>query len=91
MPGLMLPPLQLSFGSSATSGAQGGGSGMGTGMGAINEGNWIIQSGQGNSTTATSAPPTISGTSIGTRTPAASGSTLLLALGAALLYFVMKK
>lgn len=52
----MMPPLQLSLGSSASAGAYGG-STAGGGMGALNEGNWTIETtGAGNnSATATSS------------------------------------
>lgn len=44
----MMPPLQLSMGSSAASESYGG-SASGGGMGAINQGDWIIQrTGKGN-------------------------------------------
>jgi hypothetical protein len=46
MPGMM-PPLQLSLGSSAKSGDAQGGSSTGGGMGALNSGDWIIQTNTG--------------------------------------------
>ena len=43
----MIPPLQLSLGSSAKSGDAQGGSSSGGGMGALNSGDWIIQTNSG--------------------------------------------
>jgi hypothetical protein len=55
MPGMM-PPLQLSLGSSASSDAKGG-SASGGGMGALNEGDWIIQvTGNGDNGATTTKP-----------------------------------
>ena len=75
--GSIVPPLQLSLGSSAGSGPAGGGSGSGAGMGALNQGDWIIQrTGTGNN----SATPL----------PQGSGGWLMLALGAGVAWFLMK-
>jgi hypothetical protein len=53
----MMPPLQLSFGSSAKSDARGGSLG-GDGAGALNEGDWIVQTtGQGDNTAIPPARP----------------------------------
>ena len=50
----MLPPLQLSSSTSATSGPAQGGSAGGAGFGALGEGDWIIQkSGTGDVSAAT--------------------------------------
>lgn len=60
MPGMM-PPLQLSMGSSASSDARGG-SASGGGMGTLNEGDWIIQvtgNGDNGATTTKSQMPTL--------------------------------
>jgi hypothetical protein len=52
--GSMIPPLQLSMGSSATAGPAQGGTAGGNGMGALNQGDWIIQkSGSGDISAAT--------------------------------------
>lgn len=52
--GSIVPPLQLSMGSSAQAGATKGGSAGGAGMGALNQGDWIIQkSGSGDISAAT--------------------------------------
>lgn len=83
MPGIstgvgLIPPLQLSFGSSAASDARGG-STAGGGMGALNEGNWTIQTtGTGNNAaTSTSTPVTAAGAAGGNRM-----MLLMLAAGA---------
>lgn len=76
MPGMM-PPLQLSMGSSASSDARGG-SASGSGMGALNEGDWIIQNtGQGNN----SAVPL----------PQGSGNWMMIAAAVAVTWFVMRR
>jgi hypothetical protein len=55
MPG-MIPPLQLSLGSSAGADSKGG-STSGGGMGALNEGDWIIQvTGNGDNGATTTKP-----------------------------------
>jgi hypothetical protein len=55
MPG-MIPPLQLSLGSSAGADSKGG-SAIGGGMGALNEGDWIIQTtGNGDNGATTTKP-----------------------------------
>jgi hypothetical protein len=76
MPGMM-PPLQLSLGSSAGADSRGG-SAQGSGMGAINLGDWIIQTtGQGNN----SATPL----------PDLKGNWPMLALGAVAAWFFLRR
>lgn len=81
----MIPPLQLSFGSSAASDAKGG-SAVGGGMGALNEGNWVIQTtGTGNNdSTATSTPATAAAA-------AASGNPMMLVLLGVGAWLLMRK
>jgi len=54
MPGMM-PPMQLSLGSSASTGPTQGGSATGGGMGSLSSGDWIIptNTGSGSISTAT--------------------------------------
>ena len=81
----LIPPLQLSFGSSASSGAKGGET-SGGGMGALNEGNWITQTtGTGNNaSTATSTPTTAAGA-------AASGNPMMLVLLGVAAWLMLRK
>lgn len=72
----MMPPLQLSFGSSASSGPTSGGTVGAGGMGALTQGDWIIQR---------------TGTGNNSATPAAQNKLTMLALGAAVVWFLMRK
>jgi len=71
----LIPPLSLSMGSSATAGPTQGGSAGGAGMGALNQGDWIIQR---------------TGTGNNSAVPTSSSSWVMLALGAAAVWFLRK-
>ena len=74
----MMPPLQLSLGSSAQSG-QASSSGGASGMGSMHQGDWIIQkTGQGNNS-ATALPD------IG------KNGMLMAAIGAGVAWFLLRK
>ena len=79
-PGFMLPPLQLSLGSSAHAGNSSTGTG-GAGMGSLNQGDWIIQrTGTGNNS-ATALPDLGGG----------GNGLLLVAIGAGVAWFLLRR
>lgn len=75
-PGSLVPPLNLSMGSSASTGPNGGGTVGAGGMGALTQGDWIIQR---------------TGTGNNSATPAANNQLMMLAVGAAVVWFLMRK
>lgn len=75
-----MPPMNFDMGSTATatatSGPAQGGSASGSGMGALNSGDWIIQT---------------TGTGNNSAVPATTNQLLWLAIGAGVVWFLMRR
>lgn len=75
-PGGGMPPMQLDMGSSAKSGDAQGGSASGQGWGSMNQGDWIIQR---------------TGTGNNSAVPTSSSGMVMLAIGAAAVWFLTRR